>query len=95
MASALSMVVGLFVGLLLLKIPRTNKQQSHIPRGLCLSRQFSCANEAAMLTEAAIRKAGPKGKPYRFSDREVFYLLATPSRAKLWRVNCRLGEAIS
>jgi hypothetical protein len=42
-----------------------------------------------MLTDAAIRKAEPKEKSYKLSDKRGLYLLVTPSGGKLWRMNYR------
>jgi hypothetical protein len=42
-----------------------------------------------MLTDAAIRKAEPREKPYKLSDRRGLYLLVNPNGGKLWRMNYR------
>lgn len=40
-----------------------------------------------MLSDAAVRNAKPKDKPYKLSDAHQLYLLVTPSGGKLWRMN--------
>ena len=42
------------------------------------------------LTEAAIRNAQAKGKPYQLRDGEGLYLLIKPNGAKLWRADFKL-----
>jgi hypothetical protein len=39
-----------------------------------------------MLTDAAIRAAGPKDRPYRGADASGLYLHVTPKASKLWRM---------
>lgn len=41
--------------------------------------------DAAVLTEAKIRSAKPKAKPYKLADGGSLYLLVTPGGSKLWR----------
>ncbi len=43
------------------------------------------------LTDAAIRKAGPKAKPYRKGDGDGLVLLVQPTGAKWWRFEYRLA----
>ncbi len=43
------------------------------------------------LSEFAIRKAKPKGKPYRLSDGGGLHLLVQPSGGKLWQMRYRYG----
>ncbi|POF63874.1 integrase [Novacetimonas maltaceti] len=44
-----------------------------------------------MLTDAAIRRAKPKDKPYKLSDAEGLYLLVQPNGTRLWRMKYRFG----
>jgi integrase len=41
------------------------------------------------LSDIAIRKAKPAGKPYKLTDGDGLYLLVTPSGGKLWRFDYR------
>ena len=41
------------------------------------------------LTEARIRAAKPKGKPYKLRDSRGLYLLVTPPGGRLWRLRYR------
>ncbi|MDR3449108.1 MAG: integrase arm-type DNA-binding domain-containing protein, partial [Alphaproteobacteria bacterium] len=43
------------------------------------------------LTDAEIRAAKPRSKPYKLSDGGWLYLLVTPSGSKLWRMSYRFG----
>ena len=45
----------------------------------------------SMLTDAAIRRAKPKDKPYKLSDAEGLYLLVQPNGTCLWRMKYRFG----
>lgn len=40
-----------------------------------------------MLTDAKVRNAKPRPKPYKLTDASRLYLLVTPSGDKLWRWN--------
>ncbi|WP_333605565.1 tyrosine-type recombinase/integrase, partial [Novosphingobium sp.] len=40
-----------------------------------------------MLTDAKVRAAKPRAKPYKLTDANRLYLLVTPSGGKLWRWN--------
>jgi integrase len=42
------------------------------------------------LTDAAIRNAKPKDRPYKIADAQGLYLLVNPKGSKLWRVKYRL-----
>lgn len=42
-----------------------------------------------MLTDAAVRNAKPKDKPYKLADSGGLYLQVTPSGSKLWRMKYR------
>lgn len=44
-----------------------------------------------MLTDAAIKRKGPKAKPYKVGDARGLYLLVTPAGGKLWRFDYRFG----
>jgi len=46
----------------------------------------------ARLTEAAIRAAKPKDKPYKLSDGRGLHLLVTPTGSRLWRFRFRVGR---
>jgi integrase len=43
------------------------------------------------LSDFAIRKAKPEGKPYKLSDSGGLYALVSPSGSKLWRLKYRFG----
>ncbi|MDH7974808.1 integrase arm-type DNA-binding domain-containing protein [Sphingomonas sp. AR_OL41] len=45
------------------------------------------------LTDAAIRNAKPKDKPYKVADSQGLYLLVNPRGSKLWRVKYRMNGA--
>jgi integrase len=45
-----------------------------------------------MLTDAKIRNAKAKDKPYKLADGAGMYLLVTPNGAKLWRLKYRVGD---
>jgi len=45
------------------------------------------------LTEARIRAAKPKGKPYKRRDSRGLYLLVTPPGGRLWRLRYRHAGA--
>jgi len=40
------------------------------------------------LTDAALKAAKPKEKPYKFADGEGLYLLINPDGSRWWRVKC-------
>ena len=42
------------------------------------------------LTAAWVKRARPKSKPYKLSDRDGLYLLIEPSGSRVWRMNYRL-----
>ena len=42
------------------------------------------------LTEARIRSATPKGRPYKLRDGGGLYLLITPADARLWRLRYKV-----
>ena len=42
------------------------------------------------LTAAWVKRARPKSKPYKLSDRDGLYLLIDPSGSRVWRMNYRL-----
>lgn len=42
------------------------------------------------LTAAWVKRARPKDKPYKLSDRDGLYLLIEPSGSRVWRMNYRL-----
>ena len=42
------------------------------------------------LTEARIRGATPKGRPYKLRDGGGLYLLITPADARLWRLRYKV-----
>ena len=42
------------------------------------------------LTEARIRSARPKGRPYKLRDGGGLYLLITPADARLWRLRYKV-----
>lgn len=42
------------------------------------------------LTAAWVKRAKPKDKPYKLSDRDGLYLLVEPSGSRVWRMNYRL-----
>lgn len=44
-----------------------------------------------MLTDAAIRAAKPRGKPYKLFDERGLYLLVTPQGGRLWRFKYSVG----
>lgn len=44
-----------------------------------------------MLTDAKVRAAKPRAKPYKLTDASRLYLLVTPSGGKLWRWNYDYG----
>jgi integrase len=46
---------------------------------------------ARQLTDAAVRNAKPKDKPYKLPDGGGMYLLVNPNGAKLWRYKFRLN----
>ena len=41
------------------------------------------------LTDTAIRKAKPAGKPYKMTDGDGLYLLVNPNGSKWWRFDYR------
>jgi hypothetical protein len=41
------------------------------------------------LSDAAIRVAKPRDKPYKLADERGLYLLLTPTGGKWWRLNYR------
>ena len=43
------------------------------------------------LSDALIRAAKPKEKPYRLADEKALYLEVSPSGGKLWRLKYRFG----
>lgn len=43
------------------------------------------------LNDLAIRKAGPRDKPYKLTEGGGLYLLVTPAGGKLWRLKYRAG----
>lgn len=43
------------------------------------------------LTDAAIRHAKPREKPYKVADSKGLYLQVNPSGSKLWRVKYRIS----
>ena len=45
-----------------------------------------------MLTDVAVRKAKPAGKPYKMSDGKGLYLLVMPAGGKSWRMDYRFDE---
>jgi len=44
-----------------------------------------------LLTDAKVRAAKPRPKPYKLTDASRLYLLVTPSGGKLWRWNYEYG----
>ncbi|WP_108812163.1 integrase arm-type DNA-binding domain-containing protein [Sphingorhabdus sp. Alg231-15] len=44
------------------------------------------------LTAAWIKRAKPKDKPYKISDRDGLYLLIKPSGVRYWRMNYRFDQ---
>lgn len=47
------------------------------------------ARQKSGLTAAWIKRARPKNKPYKLSDRDGLYLLVQPNGKRLWRMNYR------
>lgn len=43
------------------------------------------------LTAAWVKRAKPKDKPYKISDRDGLYLLIKTSGVRYWRMNCRFA----
>ncbi|MGC2628796.1 MAG: Arm DNA-binding domain-containing protein, partial [Rhodomicrobium sp.] len=43
------------------------------------------------LTEAAIKAAKPREKPFKLSDEKGLFLLVNPSGSKLWRIKYRIA----
>jgi hypothetical protein len=46
----------------------------------------------AMLSDLAVRKAAPRGKPYKLSDGGGLYLLVTAAGQRYWRMDYRFAE---
>ncbi|MBF5091896.1 DUF4102 domain-containing protein [Novosphingobium sp. NBM11] len=44
-----------------------------------------------MLSDVAIRKAAPAGKPYKMADEKGLYLLVRPAGGKLWHMKYRIA----
>jgi hypothetical protein len=44
-----------------------------------------------MLTDTAIKRAQPKGKPYRLTEGRGFYLIVNPNGTKYWRLDYTIG----
>ena len=47
---------------------------------------------AQATTDAAIRNAKPKAKPYKMTAGQGMYLLVNPTGSKLWRLKYRHNE---
>jgi Arm DNA-binding domain len=45
-----------------------------------------------MLTDLAVRKAMPRGKPYKMSDGGGLYLLVTATGNRYWRMDYRFAD---
>ncbi len=45
-----------------------------------------------MLTDAKIKHAAPRGKPYKLSDSGGLYLEVMPSGSKYWRLKYRFAK---
>lgn len=43
------------------------------------------------LTAAWVKRAKPKDKPYKLSDRDGLYLMVEPSGSRVWRMNYRMS----
>lgn len=62
---------------------------SHGSWGHCWGRRDGVG--VSVLTEAAVRAAKPKEKPYKLWDERAMYLLVSPTGARLWRLKYRYG----
>src|SRR3546814_1899471 len=65
-------------------LPYTTLFRSNVARAVEKRGTF---RRPTLLTDAKVRAAKPRTKPYKVTDANRLYLLVTPSGGKLWRWN--------